>query len=71
MPDPAPLKLRQTRQGYREAAKRLAVMARRAESLMVALEDSPPELRGIAEQAAQSLADAYLALGAASRALHH
>ena len=71
MPDPTPLKLRQTRQGYREAAKRLAVMARRAESLMVALEDSPPELREIAEQAAESLATAWLALRTASSALHH
>jgi hypothetical protein len=71
MPDPSPLKLRQTRQGYREAAKRLAVMARRAEALMVALEDAPDELRTHAEAAGSDLAIAWHALGEAARKLHH
>jgi hypothetical protein len=71
MPDPHPVKLRHTRQGYREAAKRLAVMARRAEALLVALEDAPDDLRTHAEAAGSEVAIAWHALGEAARKLHH
>ena len=71
MSDPNPMRLRHTRQGYREAAKRLAVMARRAEALMIALEDAPDELRTHAEAAAAEISKAWFALGEAARKLHH
>jgi hypothetical protein len=65
-----PVKLRHTRQGYREAAKRLAVMARRVEALMIVLEDAPDELRNHAEAAGGDIATAWHALGEAARKLH-
>jgi len=71
MTDSNRIKLRHTRQGYREAAKRLAVMARRVEALLVALEDAPNELRTHAEAAGSEVSIAWHALGEAARKLHH
>jgi hypothetical protein len=71
MSDPQPIRIRHSRQGYREAAARLAVMQRRVAALLVALEDAPDDLtQAMAEAAAPHLEAAATALRAAAAELH-
>ena len=71
MNDPHPVRVRHTRQGYREAAARLAVMQRRVAALLAALEAAPDDYtQNVAEAAAPHLEAAASALRAAASELH-